>query len=75
MGVGSKKTTKADTVATIFDYMGQQCPNSTFINPDDSEYEVVNIIQSGKPKHSKYCDDINVYVLSKVTDILLTTCS
>ena len=30
--------------------------------------EVVNIIKSCKPKHSKDCDDINMYVLSKVTD-------
>ena len=38
-----------------------------FINPV-SEDEVVNIIKSCKPKHSKDCDDINMYVLSKVTD-------
>ena len=57
-----KKITVADN-----DYMGQQCPNSTFINPV-SEDEVVNIIKSCKPKHSKDCDDINMYVLSKVTD-------
>ena len=37
------------------------------INPV-SEDEVVNIIKSCKPKHSKDCDDINMYVLSKVTD-------
>ena len=47
--------------------MGQQCPNSMFINPV-SEDEVVSIIKSCKPKHSKDCDDINMYVLSKVTD-------
>ena len=47
--------------------MGQQCPNSKYIHPV-SEDEVVNIIKSGKPKHSKDCDDINMYVLSKVTD-------
>ena len=38
-----------------------------FINPL-SEDEVVNIIKSCKPKLSKDCDDINMYVLSKVTD-------
>ena len=38
-----------------------------FINPV-SEDEVVNIIKSCKPKHSKDCDDVNMYVLSKVTD-------
>ena len=48
--------------------MGQQCPNSMFINPV-SEDEVVNIIISCTPKHSKDCDDINMYVLSKVTDL------
>ena len=62
-----KKITVADNAASIYDYMGQQCPNSMFINPV-SEDEVVNIIKSCKPKHSKDCDDINMYVLSKVTD-------
>ena len=47
--------------------MGQQCSNSMFINPV-SEDEVVSIITSCKPKHSKDCDDINMYVLSKLTD-------
>ena len=47
--------------------MGQQCPNSLCINPV-SEDEVVNIIESCKPKQSKDCDDINMYVLSKVTE-------
>ena len=62
-----KKITVADNAASIYDYMEQQCPNSMFINPV-SEDEVVNIIKSCKPKHSKDCDDINMYVLSKVTD-------
>ena len=64
-----KKITVADNAASIYYYniMGQQCPNSMFINPV-SEDEVVNIIKSCKPKHSKDCDDINMYVLSKVTD-------
>ena len=44
-----------------------ECPNSMFINPVNGD-EVVNIIKSCKPKHSKDCDDINMYVLSKVTD-------
>ena len=34
--------------------------------PDFVDYN--NIIKSCKPKHSKECDDINMYVLSKVTD-------
>ena len=46
--------------------MGQQCPNSMFINPV-SDDEVV-IIKSRKPKHSMDCDEINMYVLSKITD-------
>ena len=62
-----KKITVADNAASIYDFMGQQCPNSMFINPV-SEDEVVNIIKSCKHKHSKDCDDINMYVLSKVTD-------
>ena len=70
MDVGSnlaKMITVADNAASIYDYMGQQCPNSMFINPV-SEDEVVSIIKSCIPKHSKDCDDINMYVLSKVTD-------
>ncbi len=51
----------------VYDYMGQQCSNSMFINPV-SEDEVVCIIKSCKPKHSQESDDINMYVLSKVTD-------
>ena len=71
VGVGSnlaKKITVADNAASIlYDYMGQQCPNSMLINPVNED-EVVNIIKSCKPKHSQDCDDINMYVLSKVTD-------
>ena len=63
--------TVADNAASIYDYMGQQCPNSMFINPV-SEDEVVSIIKSCKPKHSKDCDDINMYVLSKVTDQIVS---
>ena len=63
----AKKITVADNAASIYDYMGQQCPNSMFINPVNED-EVVNIIKSCKPKHSQDCDDINMYVLSKVTD-------
>ena len=47
--------------------MGQQCPNSMCINPISHD-EVVNIMKSCKPNHSKDCDDINMHVLSKVTD-------
>ena len=70
VGVGSnlaKKITVADNAASIYDYMGQQCPNSMFINPVNED-EVFNIIKSCKPKHSQDCDDINMYILSKVTD-------
>ena len=65
----AKKITVADNAASIilYDYMGQQCHNSMFINPVNED-EVVNIIKSCKPKHSQDCDDINMYVLSKVTD-------
>ena len=48
--------------------MGQQCPNSMFIINPVSEDDVVSIIKSCKSKYSKDCDDINMYVLSKVTD-------
>ena len=37
------------------------------INPVNED-EVGNIIKSCKPNHSQDCDDINMYVLSKVTD-------
>ena len=63
----AKMITVADNAASIYDYMGQQCPNSMFINPV-SEDEVVSIIKSCKPKHPKDRDDINMYVISKVTD-------
>ena len=59
----AKMITVADNATTKYDYMGKQCPNSMFINPV-SEHEVVSIIKSCKPKHSKDCDDINMYVLS-----------
>ena len=70
VGVGSnlaKKITVADNADSIYDNMGQQCPNFMFINPVN-ENEVVNIIKSCKSKHSHDCDDINMYALSKVTD-------
>ena len=65
----TKKITVADNAASIYDYkiMVQLCPNSMFINAVNDD-EVVNIIKSCKPKHSQDCDDINMYVLSKVTD-------
>ena len=66
VGVGSniaKKITIADNAACVYDYMGQQCPNSMFINPVNED-EVVNIIKSCKPKHSQDCDDINMYYSS-----------
>ena len=65
LGVGSnlaKKITVADNAASVYDYMGQQYPNSMFINPVNED-EVVNIIKSCKPKNSQDCDGINMYVL------------
>ena len=44
MDVGSnlaKKITVADNAASIYDYMGEQCPNSMFINPVNKD-EVVH---------------------------------
>ena len=38
-----------------------------FINPVNED-EVANIVKSCKPKHSQDCDDINMYVFSKVSD-------
>ena len=68
MGVGSnidQKVPVADNAASIYIYMtiwDSNVPTPCLLT------QSVRIIKSCKPKHSKDCDDINMYVLSKVTD-------
>ena len=54
-----------DNGATIYDYMGQPNKNSMFITPV-SEDEIITTVKSCKPKHSKDCDDMSMYVVSTV---------
>ena len=49
---------------TIYDYMGHPNRNSMFITPV-SEDEINTIVKSCKPKHSKDCDDMSMYVVSE----------
>ena len=51
--------------ASIGDYMGEHTINSMFFTPV-VESEIINIDKLCKPKNSKDCDDINMYVISKV---------
>ena len=54
-----------ENAASIYDYMGQRPPNSMFLDPVD-DVEVLNTVKSCKPKHSYDCDDISMYVITKV---------
>ena len=54
-----------DNGVTIYDYMGQPNKNCMFITPV-SENEIITTVKSCKPKHSKDCDDMSMYVVSKV---------
>ena len=47
------------------DYMGEHNINSMFLTPV-VENEIINIVKLCKPKNSKDCDDISMYVISKV---------
>ena len=51
--------------ASIGDYMGEHNINSMFLTPVD-ESEIINIVKLCKPKYSKDCDDISMYVISNV---------
>ena len=51
--------------ASMGDYMGEHNINAMFLTPVD-ESEIINIVKLCKPKNSKYCDDISMYVISKV---------
>ena len=51
--------------ASIGDYVGEHNINSMFLTPD-VENEIINIVKLCKPKNSKDCDDISMYVISKV---------
>ena len=52
-------------IMTIGDYMGEHNINSMFLTPVD-ESEIINIVKLCKPKNSKDCDDITMYVISNV---------
>ena len=54
-----------DNGVTIYDYMGQPNKNSMFITPV-SEDEIITTVKCCKPKHYKDCDDMSIYVVSKV---------
>ena len=43
--------------------MGEHNINSMFLTPVD-ESEIINIVKLCKPKNSKDCDDISMYVIS-----------
>ena len=45
--------------------MGEHNRNSKFLTPVD-ESEIINIVKLCKPKNSKDCDDISMYVISNV---------
>ena len=45
--------------------MGEHNINSMFLTPV-VEHEIISIVKLGKPKNSKDCDDISMYVISKV---------
>ena len=51
-----------ENAASIYDYMGQR---PMFLDPVD-DVEVLNTVKSCKPKHSYDCDDISMYVITKV---------
>ena len=51
--------------ASIGDYMGEHNINSMFLTPV-VENEIINIVKLCRPKNSKDCDDISMYVISKV---------
>ena len=45
--------------------MGEHNINSMFLTPVD-ESEIINIVKLCKPKNSKDCDDISMYVIYNV---------
>ena len=51
--------------AYIGDYMDEHNINSMFLTPV-VESEIINIVNLCKPKNSKDCDDISMYVIYKV---------
>ena len=68
MSVGSnlaKNITAVGNAASIFDYTEPRNLNSMFRIPVNDD-EVINTVKSCKPKHSTDCDDIIMYIISKV---------
>ena len=54
-----------ENAASIYDNMGQRPLKSMFLDPVD-DVKVLNTVKSCKPKHSYDCDDISMYVITKV---------
>ena len=52
-----------DVGVSIYDYLGPHNPNSMFLNPV-SINEVINIVKTCKPKNSKDCDGLSMYIVS-----------
>ena len=50
--------------ASMGDYMGEHNINSMLLT-HVVENEIINIVKLCKPKHSKDCDDVSMYVISK----------
>ena len=61
----AKNITVIDGAASIYDYMGYQNRNSMFVHPV-TEIEIINVVKCCKPKNSKDCNDISMYVVKKV---------
>ena len=56
-----------DNSVTIHAFLGHHNINSIFLNPI-SEQEVIYIVKSCKPKNSKDCDELSMYVLSTILE-------
>ena len=65
IGPNIANTLPAVEDASIGDYMGEHNINSMFLTTV-VESEVIHIVKLCKPKNSKDCDDISMYVISKV---------
>ena len=52
--------------ASICDYMGEHSNINSMFLTHVVEHEIISIVKLCKPKNSKDCDDISMYVISKV---------
>ena len=65
IGPNLAKALPAVDGASIGDYIGEHNINAMFLTPV-VENEIINIVKLCKPKNSKDCDDISIYVISTV---------